>query len=68
MKITRRKLAAVLAAPAALAASVAPVAQAQAQPAGDPLQAAKDRIRTNGEALAKEIVPMATEPAFQFKA
>jgi hypothetical protein len=60
MKITRRKLAAILAAPAALA-------QTQ-PPAADPLQAAKDRIRTNGEALAKETVPMSTEPAFQFKA
>ena len=29
---------------------------------------AKDRIKTAGDALTKEQVPMATEPAFQFKA
>ena len=38
------------------------------QPPADPLQAAKDRIKTAGDALTKEQVPMATEPAFQFKA
>jgi hypothetical protein len=62
MKITRRKLAAMLAASA-------PAALAQTQPpSGDPLQAAKDRIKANGDALAKESVAMSTEPAFQFKA
>lgn len=62
MKITRRKLALVLAAPAGLAQT--PPAQAPA----DPLEAAKNRIKANGDALSKEAVPMATEPAFQFKA
>jgi hypothetical protein len=36
--------------------------------AADPLEAAKARIKANGDALAKEDVPMSTEPAFQFKA
>ena len=44
------------------------MAAAQTAPAADPLQAAKDRIKANGDALAKEPVPMATEPAFEFKA
>ena len=34
----------------------------------DPLEAARARIKANGDALAKETVPMSTEPAFQFKA
>jgi hypothetical protein len=66
MKITRRKLAAALTAPA-LAAALPPAATAQT-PAADPLEAAKARIKANGDALAKEAVPMSTEPAFQFKA
>jgi hypothetical protein len=61
MKMTRRKWGAALAA--------APAALAQTPPAsGDALQTAKDRIKANGDALAKENVPMSTEPAFQFKA
>ncbi len=63
MKITRRKLALTL---AAVAQAPAP-AQTPASNS-DPLQAAKDRIKTNGDALAKESIPMSTEPAFQFKA
>jgi hypothetical protein len=62
-KMTRRKLAAVLAASGALASK----ALAQAPAPADPLQAAKDRIKTASETLAKEQIPMATEPAFQFK-
>jgi len=57
-KITRRTLAAVLVSAGGLAQTPAPA---------DPLQAAKDRIKANSDALAKEQVPMATEPAFQFK-
>jgi hypothetical protein len=64
MKITRRELAAALAAgPAALDAS--PQSEASA---GDLLTAAKERIKADSEALAKESLPMTTEPAFQFKA
>jgi hypothetical protein len=41
--------------------------QTPARPA-DELQAARERIKANGETLAQHQVPMATEPAFQFKA
>jgi hypothetical protein len=62
MPLTRRDLAAVLLAPAAAAA-------AQTQPAAvDEVQAARDRIKANAAALAKVELPMAVEPAFQFKA
>ena len=60
MELTRRKLAAAL---------LAPAAAAQTQPeAVDEVQAARDRIKANAEALAKVDLPMAVEPAFQFKA
>ena len=64
MKLTRRQLATAL-------ASATAMAQTQPGPgtaAEDLLQAARDRVKANGEALAKQPVPMATEPAFQFKA
>jgi hypothetical protein len=64
IKITRRKLAGVLISISAVWSS----GLAQTPAPADPLQAAKDRIKTAGDALAKEQVPMATEPAFQFKA
>jgi hypothetical protein len=65
MKLTRRQLAASLAASAA--------AMAQTQPAGfagddEELKAARDRLKTAAAELAKAEIPMATEPAFQFKA
>ena len=60
MKLTRRALATAVLAPAALA---------QTPPAAeDDLKAARDRIKSNGEALAKVEIPMSTEPAFQFRA
>lgn len=65
MRLTRRQLAAVLA-PAAALAQTSPSA-----PAADPdreIQAARDRLKAIGEALARQEVPMATEPAFQFRA
>jgi hypothetical protein len=63
MRVTRRELAAALAAGAAMA-------QNQSRPSTpeEELKAARDRVRANGDALAKEQVPMSTEPAFQFKA
>jgi hypothetical protein len=68
MKITRRKLAAALTAPA-LATAMPSSATAQTPAASpDPLEAARARIKANGDALTKESVPMSTEPAFQFKA
>ena len=63
MRLTRRQLA------TALAPAVA-LAQTAAQPAAatdDELRAARDRVKTNGETLAGQAVPMTTEPAFQFK-
>jgi hypothetical protein len=62
--MTRRKLGVALISSAALAQN----APAQTAAPADPLQAAKDRIKAASEALAKEQVPMSTEPAFQFKA
>ena len=65
MKLTRRQLAAVV------SATAVAHAQTQSQPAAAPadaLQAARDRLKANSDALAKQPVPMATEPAFQFKA
>jgi len=71
MTITRRKLAA-----AVLTSAAAPlVSQAVAQTAAqtptnpdDELKAARDRLKTNIDTLARQTVPMDTEPAFQFKA
>ena len=59
MQLTRRKLALAL---------LAPVATAQTPALVDEVQAARDRIKTNGALIAKVDLPMATEPAFQFKA
>lgn len=61
--ITRRKLATVLASTAVAAAQ-----QASPPPATDLVQAARDRMKANAAALSKPDIPMATEPAFQFKA
>ncbi len=63
-RLTRRQLATLLTPAAALAQTPA---QAPVAPA-DELKAARDRVRANGERLGRETVPMATEPAFQFKA
>lgn len=64
MKLTRRQLAAVVSASA--------IAQAQTEPRpappADELQAARDRLKANGDVLAKQDVPASTEPAFHFKA
>ncbi len=59
MKFTRRELATVLT-PAAVAAQTAPPA--------DDLKIAKDRLKAAADALARQDLPMSTEPAFQFKA
>jgi hypothetical protein len=65
MELTRRKLAG-----AVLSSAAAALAQTQPPPptADEDLKAARDRIKANSEALAKIPVPMATEPALQFKA
>jgi hypothetical protein len=59
MKITRRELAAAVVA--------APLSPAQTSP-DDLVKAARDRLKSNANALAAVNVPMDTEPAFQFKA
>jgi hypothetical protein len=65
MKVTRRKLAGMLLAPAAGSA----LAQAQTAAVRSPeeeLKTARDRLRAIGETLAKQDVPVSTEPAFRF--
>lgn len=59
-KLTRRELAAAMA-PAAPLAAQAPASE-------DLSQRAREQVRRNAETLAKREVPMATEPAFLFKA
>ncbi|HEY1221511.1 MAG: hypothetical protein ABSE42_03120 [Bryobacteraceae bacterium] len=63
MTLTRRQLAAALAPAVALSGAAAQPAAA----ADEELRAARNRVKTNGETLAGVTVPMATEPAFQFK-
>ena len=65
MKITRRQLGAALLAPAALAAQAPPAVPSTPE---EELAATREQNRRNSEALDKFPVPMATEPAFQFKA
>jgi len=68
-RITRRKLAGgLISASAVWRSALSSRALAQTPAPADPLQAAKDRIKATSDALAKEQVPMGTEPAFQFKA
>lgn len=63
MLVTRRELAAVV---SAAAMAQAQAEQVTASPA-DELQTARDRLKANSELLAQQQVPMASEPAFQFK-
>ena len=64
MKLTRRKLAAAVLGPAAAAAAAQTPAPAEDQL----LKAARDRNQANFAAVDKIELPLATEPAFQFKA
>ena len=66
MKLTRRKLAAVLGS-ATVSAGLQGIGQTPA-PAEDLLKTARDRMQANAKAVADHPVPMSTEPAFQFKA
>ncbi len=68
MKLTRRNLATLLATVPAtvLASGAAATAQPPTAPADD-LKAARDRMQQNAAALDKASIPVATEPAFQFK-
>ncbi len=67
MKLTRRTLAAALVSATALAGQQPQPAAAPAVPDSD-LKAARDRLQANAAALADAQIPMATEPAFHFKA
>ncbi len=62
MKVTRRDLAIMVA-----AAAVPAGAQPQSE-AGDDTRSAEDALRNNAAQLQKVDLPMATEPAFEFKA
>ncbi len=64
MKLTRRKLAAAVLGPAAAAAAAQTPAPAEDQL----LKAARERNQANFATVEKIELPMATEPAFQFKA
>jgi hypothetical protein len=67
MKLTRRQLMVA----AGSAASVSALAQSPQAPPQAPADAAKeagDNLRRNADALATFPLPMAVEPAFQFKA
>jgi hypothetical protein len=66
-QITRRELAAVMAAPALAAQTPSPAAPTPPD-SSDELKAARDQNRQNQEQLAKFPLPMATEPATHFKA
>ena len=61
MKLTRRQI--VIA-----AAGSAAIAKALAQSTSDLEKTARDNVQRNADTLAKFAIPMATEPAFQFKA
>jgi|HubBroStandDraft_6_1064221.scaffolds.fasta_scaffold5327079_2 hypothetical protein len=74
MKLTRRQLV-VGAAAGSVAANA--MAQSSGAAAGGALYApsvadfakdARESVQRNGETLAKFVIPMSTEPAFQFKA
>jgi hypothetical protein len=66
MDVSRRKIAQTLAAMAAIRFDA--VAQTAPVNSDVDLKAARDQIRGNAEQIAKVPVPMATEPAFRFRA
>ncbi|MEI9973667.1 MAG: hypothetical protein WDO73_17430 [Ignavibacteriota bacterium] len=63
MKLTRRQLATMVS-----AAAMAGAQTAQPPAPVDELQAARERLKTNSDIVAKLDVPAATEPAFRFRA
>lgn len=65
MKLTRRQLAAVVSATAMIAKAQQSAAPA---PPADEMQAARDRMKANSDALARVDVPAEVEPAFRFHA
>lgn len=67
MKLTRRNLAAALLSATAMAAQQPQPAAARAPDDDNDLKAARDRLQANAAALSTTAIPMAAEPAFQFK-
>ena len=67
MKLTRRELASAVTAAAAAAALAQTPQRAPATPEAE-LQAARDQVKALVTRLAGQSVPMATEPAFSFRA
>ena len=68
MKFTRREMASALTVAAALAQSSAQTPAPPPASADALLQAARDQVKATAARLSSQAVPMATEPAFQFKA
>ncbi len=68
MKITRRQLAGAIAFTTAAAAEPQTPEANQAATEDAEIAAARERLRRATSALANHQIPMATEPAFQFKA
>ena len=68
MKLTRRQLASALTAAAALSQSSAQTPPAPPAAPEALLEEARNQVRATTARLAAQEVPMATEPAFQFKA
>jgi len=66
VKLTRREL--VVAGSVVAARALAQTPPSQPQGARDFAKEARDNVQHNGETLVKFGIPMATEPAFQFKA
>jgi len=64
MKLTRRQLATAVCATAILQAQT----EQHAAAPGDDLQIARERLKSNAEALSQHELPAATEPAFRFQA
>jgi hypothetical protein len=63
MKVTRRAIAQMLAATAAIPSPAAPQAES-----GDPARLAREQFEKNAQRMAEVRIPMSTEPPFHFKA
>ena len=69
MQVTRRSIPRILAARMlAVAAAVPQAAPSQTLPPDAELEAAREPLKTSAQQIAKVKLPMATEPAFHFKA
>jgi hypothetical protein len=68
MNLTRRTLAKIMAAAAVPAASIEPMAAAPQIDGDEETRSAHDALHNALDQIAKIDVPMATEPAFLFKA